>query len=71
MRLNIGPLKFKAEAYRRNFIVSIRNRALWIGWFSHHSPPINHPTGKAWGLWKEDGEWFSLCGPLLMTLGRV
>ena len=71
MRIKISPLMFMVEAYRANLVVTVRKHCLWLGWFPHRSTPIRHPDGNSWGLWKEDGEWFSLCGPLLVTLVRV
>jgi len=71
MRLSIHALKIKVEIYRKNIVFTFSKRCLWVAWFPGTFKPIDHPKGKAWGLWKEGGEWFSLCGPLLVTLGPV
>lgn len=71
MRITVAPLKVTVEAYNRNLVVKICSRCLWVGWFTANTNPIAHPKGKAWGLWTEEGELFSIFGPLLLTLGRV
>ena len=42
---------------------------LWVTKLKGAGADLEHPKGKSWGLWREDGETFLNAGPIVAALG--
>lgn len=43
---------------------------LWVTKVRGTWPGLEHPKGKSWGFWREDGETILNAGPIVAALGR-